>query len=488
MLEREALIREMQAAVGSEKVISEREQLRTYECDGLSQYRCIPDARRAAGVDRGGAGGGPGLPPRRRAVRGPRLGHGPVGRRAAGRGRRADRALAHAAGSSRSTSRTSGSSSSRASSTCTSPRRSPATATTTRPTRRASSSARSAATSPRTPAARTASSTASPRTTCSGSRSCCPTARSSTSAARRRTPRATTSLGVFVGSEGTLGIATKVTLRLVRRPEAVQTLLAAFPSTDEAGDAVSGIIAAGIVPGRDRDDGPRSRSRPPRPRSTPAIRDCGRDADRRARRPGSRGRRTSSSEIEKICRACASGEIRIAADDEERALIWKGRKAAFAAMGRISPELHRPGRRHPAHRAARGPAPRSTSWPPSAACGSPTSSTPATATCTRWCCTTPERGRGRARRGDRPGHPRHLRRRTAARSPASTASARTRRPTCRGCSPRTTSRSCSSCAAPSTREHRCNPGKVFPTPRLCGEVPGPYREHPAQKAGLAELF
>jgi glycolate dehydrogenase FAD-linked subunit len=37
-------------------------------------------------------------------------------------------------------------------------------------------------------------------------------------------------------------------------------------------------------------------------------------------------------------------------------------------------------------------------------------------------------------------------------------------------------------------EHRCNPGKVFPTPRLCGEVPGPYREHPAQKAGLAELF
>ena len=37
-------------------------------------------------------------------------------------------------------------------------------------------------------------------------------------------------------------------------------------------------------------------------------------------------------------------------------------------------------------------------------------------------------------------------------------------------------------------QHLCNPGKVFPTPRLCGEVPGPYREHPVEKAGLAERF
>src|ERR1041385_240851 len=54
--------------------------------------------------------------------------------------------------------------------------------------------------------------------------------------------------GVFVGSEGTLGIATKVILRVVRRPEAVQTLLAAFDSTNHAGAAVSGIIAAGVMP------------------------------------------------------------------------------------------------------------------------------------------------------------------------------------------------------------------------------------------------
>src|SRR5438132_11293837 len=55
-------------------------------------------------------------------------------------------------------------------------------------------------------------------------------------------------LGVFVGSEGTLGIATKLTLRVLRAPEAVRTLLAGFGHTDDAGRAVSGVIAAGIVP------------------------------------------------------------------------------------------------------------------------------------------------------------------------------------------------------------------------------------------------
>src|SRR6202521_5748258 len=55
-------------------------------------------------------------------------------------------------------------------------------------------------------------------------------------------------MGVIVGSEGTLGVATKIILRIVKRPECVRTLLAAFPSTNEAGAAVSGIIAAGILP------------------------------------------------------------------------------------------------------------------------------------------------------------------------------------------------------------------------------------------------
>src|SRR5581483_4003235 len=55
-------------------------------------------------------------------------------------------------------------------------------------------------------------------------------------------------LAAIVGSEGTLAVVTKATLRLLRTPEAVRTLLAAFPSTDQAGDAVSSIIAAGIIP------------------------------------------------------------------------------------------------------------------------------------------------------------------------------------------------------------------------------------------------
>src|ERR671920_636283 len=55
-------------------------------------------------------------------------------------------------------------------------------------------------------------------------------------------------IGAFVGSEGTLGIATKITLRIVRKPESVRTLLAAYADTEEAGEAVSGIIGEGIVP------------------------------------------------------------------------------------------------------------------------------------------------------------------------------------------------------------------------------------------------
>src|SRR5437867_11595177 len=54
--------------------------------------------------------------------------------------------------------------------------------------------------------------------------------------------------GVFVGSEGTLGLVTEITLRIVKRPETVQTLLAAFETPDDAGSAVSEIIAAGLLP------------------------------------------------------------------------------------------------------------------------------------------------------------------------------------------------------------------------------------------------
>ena len=67
--------------------------------------------------------------------------------------------------------------------------------------------------------------------------------------------------------------------------------------------------------------------------------------------------------------------------------------------------------------------------------------------------------------------------------------ARTRRTTCRGCSPTTTSTRCSSVRDAFDPQRLCNPGKVLPTPRLCGEVPGPVpRSIPVEAAGLAERF
>jgi glycolate oxidase len=141
--------------------------------------------------------------------------------------------------------------------------------------------------------------------------------------------------GVFVGSEGTLGVATKVTLRIVRRPEEVQTLLSAFETPSAAGQAVSDIIAAGMLP------------------SALEIMDTlaieAAEAAVHAHYPMCGGLllveldgpreevETLMREVRAIATKNRASEIRVAQSDAERALIWKGRKAAFAAMGRISP-------------------------------------------------------------------------------------------------------------------------------------------------------
>jgi glycolate oxidase len=141
--------------------------------------------------------------------------------------------------------------------------------------------------------------------------------------------------GVFVGSEGTLGVATKVTLRIVKRPEVVQTLLAAFDSPQAAGQTVSDIIAAGMLP------------------SALEIMDTlaieAAEAAVHAHYPMCGGLllveldgpasevEVLMREVRAICTKNGAEEIRVAQSDAERALVWKGRKAAFAAMGRISP-------------------------------------------------------------------------------------------------------------------------------------------------------
>jgi glycolate dehydrogenase FAD-linked subunit len=144
-------------------------------------------------------------------------------------------------------------------------------------------------------------------------------------------------LGAFVGSEGTLGIATKVTVRLLRAPETVRTLLAAFPSTDEAGGAVSAIIAAGVVPAAIE--------------MMDALAIEAAEAAVHCNYPAGAGAvliveldgpapevEVQFEQVEKHCDDNKAFEIRIAADDTERALFWKGRKSAFAAVGRISPD------------------------------------------------------------------------------------------------------------------------------------------------------
>jgi glycolate oxidase len=141
--------------------------------------------------------------------------------------------------------------------------------------------------------------------------------------------------GVFVGSEGTLGIATKIILRIVKRPECVRTLLAAFPSTNEAGTAVSDIIAAGMLPAAiEMMDNLAIQA------AEAAVHanypDCG--ALLLVELDGPLAEvEALMIDVNEICRSNGASEIRVAKSDAERALVWKGRKAAFAAMGRISP-------------------------------------------------------------------------------------------------------------------------------------------------------
>ena len=224
------------------------------------------------------------------------------------------------------------------------------------------------------------------------------------------------------------------TVRLTRSPEAVQTLLAAFEDTDAGRGGGVGDHRRRGDPRGDRDDG-RARHRGGRGGGALQL-------PARARARSSSSSSTAREEVAAPVRRRSSGycredgafEIRIAADDAERALFWKGRKSAFAAVGRISPD----------YIVQDGVIPR-TALPEvlrriaadlgrDRASASPTSSTPATATSTRWSSsTTGARARPSAPRRS-PARSSTSASSTAARSPASTASARTRRSTCRGCS------------------------------------------------------
>jgi glycolate oxidase len=145
-------------------------------------------------------------------------------------------------------------------------------------------------------------------------------------------------LGLIIGSEGTLGIVTKATVRILRRPESVQTLLAAFGSIDEAGAAVSDIIGGGIVPAAVEIMDAltiRAVEAAVHPNFPPA------DAILIVELDGPAAEvRALFDTIEDICRRRGAAAIEVARDEAQRARIWKGRKAAFAAMGRVSPNYY----------------------------------------------------------------------------------------------------------------------------------------------------
>ena len=144
-------------------------------------------------------------------------------------------------------------------------------------------------------------------------------------------------IGAFVGSEGTLGVATEVTVKLTRLPEQVRTLLAAFPSTDEAGAATSAIIGAGVVPAAcEMMDALAIEA-------AEAAVACGYPAGAGAvlivELDGAAAEvEAQFDRVKALCAESGAFAIQIPADDAERALIWKGRKSAFAAVGRISPD------------------------------------------------------------------------------------------------------------------------------------------------------
>ncbi len=145
--------------------------------------------------------------------------------------------------------------------------------------------------------------------------------------------------GLMVGSEGTLAIVTEITVRLSRKPEAVKTLLAVYDAVDDATESVVEITRRGITPAAcEMLDGWTLRTvedfvHAGFPRDCAAVlllevEGLAEAAEEQA------------AEISEVCRAHGAREVRLARDARERDLLWKGRKNAFGAIGRLSPSYY----------------------------------------------------------------------------------------------------------------------------------------------------
>jgi glycolate oxidase len=146
-------------------------------------------------------------------------------------------------------------------------------------------------------------------------------------------------LGLITGSEGLLGVVTEVTVRILRKPETARALLVGFPSSEDAGECVSRIIGAGIIPGgMEMMDKPAIHAAEEfvhanYPLDVEALLIVELDG------PAAEVDHLIER-VETIARECRALSYKASASEAERALFWAGRKAAFPAVGRISPDYY----------------------------------------------------------------------------------------------------------------------------------------------------
>lgn len=146
-------------------------------------------------------------------------------------------------------------------------------------------------------------------------------------------------MGLLTGSEGLLGVVTEVTVRLLRAPETARAVLVGFPSSEEAGACVAGVIGAGIIPG-----GMEMMDRPAIA-AAEAFVEAGYPLDVEALLIVELDGPESEVDylidaVERIAKENGAVSLRVSENEEERARFWAGRKAAFPAIGRISPDYY----------------------------------------------------------------------------------------------------------------------------------------------------
>jgi glycolate oxidase len=143
--------------------------------------------------------------------------------------------------------------------------------------------------------------------------------------------------GLFVGSEGLFGVALEITLRLLPIPAVYRTVLASYPSLEAAGDAVSAVVASGLLPGaieimdklaiKAAEVGAKANY----PQDAAALLIVELEGETEAVE-------AEFAQLLQLIETTDAGEVRIAQNADERARIWKGRKAAFSAVGRLAPD------------------------------------------------------------------------------------------------------------------------------------------------------